>query len=105
MLVIMDDSILTMRNSMTFRGSPKHFTPGTYFPGTFIGDINCILKGGSACLDATAQSDGVYYKIDMKEMRRFLEENPGFQLQMLDKSCFGECDPLDDPDNPTSRTL
>ena len=105
-LVIMDDSILTMRNSMTFRGSSqKNFVPGYYFPGTFIGDINSILKGGSACLDATAETDGVYYQIDMKEMRRFLEENPGFQLQMLDSACFGEVDPLDDPDNPTSHTL
>ena len=103
--VLMDDSILTMRNSMTFRGSSaKSFAPGTYQPGTFIGDINSILKGGSACLVAEAVTDGILYEINMADMRRFLEDNPGFQLQMLDRICFGEYEPLEE-DTEAPKTI
>ena len=74
------------------------FPFGVYFRHIFIGYIIAILKGGSANLDATAETDGSYFCVGMKEMRQFLEEHPGFQLQMLTvhNSCsvFGKCDPL-----------
>eukprot|EP00736_Rhodelphis_marinus_P002260 Rmarinus@m.16527 len=53
--------------------------------GTLVGDAASILAGGTACYSLKAQENSSVFVLSGEDVHRFLANNPGIQLMLMDK--------------------